>query len=64
VLIDEGLPQFDAMSIIDIQNGNRDAAGLGAADQDGANPLEMSLPTLPARMEKSGNLAREGIEAA
>jgi hypothetical protein len=64
VLIDEGLPQLDTMRTIDIQQDNRDAADFGSANEDGANPLEMSLPALPARMEKSGDLAREGIQAA
>jgi len=64
VLIDEGLPQFDAMRIIDVQHGNRDATSLCEANEDGANPLKMSWPALPARMEQSGDLAREGIEAA
>lgn len=63
ILIKKRLSQFDAVRLVDVEHGDGGAAGLRVADQHGANPLEVALPALPARVEQQHDVAAQWISA-
>jgi hypothetical protein len=63
-LIDERLPQSHPLPIVDVEHSYTGPARLRATDEHGANPLKVTVPALPARMEEPDDIARERVSAA
>jgi hypothetical protein len=64
VLVDEGLSQLHTLQIVHVEHGHTGADRLRATDEHDANPLEVTVPALPARMEEQNDVARKRVAAA
>jgi hypothetical protein len=63
-IIQEHLPEIDPLGIVDIEDCDGSAAGLRAAEEDCAVPLEVTLPRLATGVEKPHHVGRQRVSAA
>ena len=56
--VHESLSEFDALGIVDVEDGDSRPAGLSSADENGANPFEVPAPRLPSGVEEPDDVIR------
>jgi hypothetical protein len=61
-LLDEDFAEFNAVLVVDVEQGDGDAADGGAADQARPFPAEMRRPCVAAGVEQGRDLACLAVE--
>jgi hypothetical protein len=61
--LDQSIPKFDAVVVVDVEQGDGDAANRSKADQVGTLPAEMLRPFVTTGVEQGCDLARLRVDA-